>query len=148
MKTNLLHLLLAGSIACLASCTKDTSNETSISDNGISSVATSTGGTDMIRSVNNDNETWNIRMNDVASEAKAGGCTAYPNHAMLIKEKHDANGNIIGYDVMYKDPGNANAAGDGWVYVELSGDGKIIYGSNMKGASCQNCHRAQVRGIL
>jgi hypothetical protein len=148
MKTNLLQLILAGCIACMASCTKDASNETSASDNGISSVATSAGGTEMVRSVNSDNQTWDIKMNDVAANAKAGGCTAYPNKAMLIKEKHDANGNIIGYDVMYKDPTNENSASDGWVYIELSGDGKIIYGSNMKGASCQNCHRAEVHSIL
>jgi hypothetical protein len=146
MKTNLLLIIFA-CIAGMVSCTKDVSNEASISDNGISSVATSTDGNVVMKSVNNDNQVWNIKMNDVASKAKATGCTDYPNHSMIIKEKHDANGNIVGYDVMYKDLSNQNST-DGWLYVELSGDGKVIYNSNLKGTSCQNCHKAQVRGIL
>ncbi len=145
MKTKLL-LCITALVAMMASCTKDLSCENKISENGISSVATSGDNAVMGNIINDDQSSWNIRMNDVAADASTAGCTEYPAHSMIIKEKHDANGNITGYDVMYKDPADENSS-NGWIYIGLSADGTVIYNANEKGANCQNCHNSNGRSV-
>jgi len=147
MKTKLLLVVIAF-IATMASCTKDLTCENKISENGISSVATSSDGNALTSSIINEDRTlWNIKMNDVAANAKENGFTEYPAHSMIIKEKHDADGNITGYDVMYKDPSDENSV-DGWLYIGLSADGNVIYNANARGASCQSCHSSGGKNVV
>jgi hypothetical protein len=141
MKTNLLLILILF-VGMMASCTKEMTCENKVSENGISTVATSVDGSASVRNiVNDDMSSWNIRMNDIAANARSNDIANFPNHSMIIKEKHDANGNIIGYEVMYRDPSDENAV-DGWIYLGLAPDGTIIYNANLKGASCQSCHKS------
>ena len=147
MKTRLL-LIACAFVSFMISCSKDECNSASISDNSVSAMATSTNGFDLINSVTtNDNSEWKIKMNDVASKAFAEGNKNFPNNSMIVKEKYDATGVLIGYDVKYRSAVDENST-DGWLWSQLSSDGRVIYASNMKGASCQSCHAPQGKGVV
>ena len=141
MKTKL--LLLSIVFAAFTSCTKDAAETTSISENSLSTLALSEG-TILQHSLVSGNESWNIKMNDVASQAYSKGRKNYPLHSMLVKEKHNASGAITGFDIMYKVPGDNNAE-DGWLYEELNPDGQVINGVSAKGTACKSCHVSNSR---
>jgi len=130
--------------ACVSmvSCTKDCDDDANISQNSLSSMATSQEGFVMIRATKGDNGgQWNIKMNDVAARAYAEGCRNFPMNSMIVKEKRDAEGNVAGYGVMYRTSGDALASSDGWIYSELNEDGELIPLPDNKSTSCQSCHR-------
>jgi Cytochrome P460 len=141
MKTQL--LLFAIAFTAMTSCTKDAAENTSISESSLSTLALSEE-TILQRSLFTGNETWNIKTNDVASNAYSKGKKNFPLHAMLVKEKHDASGAITGFDIMYKVPGDSNAE-DGWLYEEVDSEGKVINGVSAKGVACKSCHVAGSR---
>ena len=146
MKTKLL-LLVIPFVSFMVSCTKDSVDSANISDNALSAMAVSGSGFDVVHLTRTtDNSEWKIKMNDVASKAYAESCKNFPVNSMIVKEKYDASGSLTGYDVMYKSPGDVNSK-DGWLWSQLSYDGRVIYASNMKGASCQSCHAPQGKGV-
>ena len=68
MKSYLLLALTFG-VATMVSCTKDTSDDTNISNVELSNMATSDGMT-LMRTTNHDNEKWNIKMSSPKKNLK------------------------------------------------------------------------------
>jgi hypothetical protein len=147
MKTKLLLSVIA-LVSSMISCTKDDCDSANVSDNTISAMTTVSDGFDLIHSSRtNDNSEWKIKMNDVASKSFAEGSKNFPNNSMIVKEKYDASGMLTGYDVKFKAPADVNSV-DGWLWSQLSSDGRVIYASNLKGASCQSCHSTQGKRMM
>lgn len=141
------HLLIVAAAMAFTSCTKDADPEANISQNSLSSMATSQEGFVMIRASNSDNGgQWHIKMNDIAAKAYEEGCTNFPPNSMIIKEKHDAQGNVTSYGVMYRSTADANSS-DGWVWTEFAKNGDVIYNASEMGTNCKSCH-SQARSII
>jgi hypothetical protein len=139
MKSNLL-LLIPALFITLVSCTKDADESASISDASVNTMANSE---DLVlsRTTHTDAGDWQIKMNSVAAKAAAEGIKNFPVNSMLVKEKHDANGNITGYAMMLKAPGDPNAV-DGWLWSEYDAQQHLIYSNSERAVNCQSCHVA------
>lgn len=137
---NYLLLIIPAFIFSMESCTKNTEDGAGISDATLSSMATTQDGFVLMRTAKHDeNSTWKIKMNNVAATSYAEGCKSFPSNSMIVKEKFDLSGNVIGYDVMYRSDADHNS-NDGWLWAQLSADGRIIYSSSERGSNCQGCH--------
>ncbi|HTF80693.1 MAG TPA: cytochrome P460 family protein [Cytophagales bacterium] len=63
-----------------------------------------------------------------------------PTGAIIVREVYSgANGSLIGYAVMRKDPNNGYA-NKGWLWAEFEATGKSSYAVSQEGQRCINCH--------
>ena len=61
--------------------------------------------------------------------------------SLIVKELHPTRtGGLNEYAVMRKDPTNAHAAANGWVWAMLKADGSVSVSATQKGAGCVGCH--------
>jgi hypothetical protein len=95
-------------------------------------------GLEMKKAVDVGNEHWNIKMNDIASNAIANGCKNFPNNSLLVKEKHDASGAITGFDIMLRTSGDFRSE-NGWLFRQLDNHGGLV-GGGSKNLNCNSCH--------
>jgi hypothetical protein len=137
MKSSLL-LIVPALFISLVSCTKDADQSAGISDVTLSSMTT---GNDLVlaRTVQNEQGTWDIKMNAVAASAHAKGFENLPVNSMIVKEQKDADGKVMRYSVMYNAPADGNSS-DGWLYSEFDADHHVIYSAAQRGMTCQSCH--------
>jgi hypothetical protein len=137
-------LLVPALFISLISCTKEADESASVSDVSLSSMS---GSEDLIlaRTIQSDEGNWNIKMNAIAAKASTRG-SSYPANAMIVKEKRDANGNVLSYAVMYKAPADKNSV-DGWLYSEYDSEHHAIINPSARAINCQTCHLAINKGL-
>lgn len=76
---------------------------------------------------------------DAAGRVRAGA--VFATGALIVKELHPTRtGGLTEYAVMRKDPTNANAAANGWVWAYLKADGTVSISATQKGTGCVGCH--------
>ncbi|MFN8166183.1 MAG: cytochrome P460 family protein [Bacteroidia bacterium] len=136
-KLTLFACLFAG-MALMQSCTKETDSQATVSDQTLSRMASDNSGFTYMPA--STMSTSKIKMNSIAAAARSTG--NYPSNSMIVKEKYDAQGTLTGYDIMYRSSADHNSSG-GWVWTSSDVHGNITYGSENRGASCQNCHSSQ-----
>ncbi|MES2558572.1 MAG: cytochrome P460 family protein [Bacteroidota bacterium] len=93
---------------------------------------------------------FRVRFNSVALVALTdsgrlpkGG--AFPQGSLVVKELFDSTTAPLKYlAMMYKDPNNSLAV-NGWVWLELKGDGGNYISATEKGAQCFGCHSVNSR---
>jgi hypothetical protein len=127
----------------MASCTRESNETTSISDESLIKVVKQSNneeaGATVLRMKKQD---FRIRMNDIARNSMAGQgemAVTYASNSMLVKEYLDEQGRVTGYDVMYKAPADPNAH-EGWLWASYDAEGNSTYSVNLKGNSCNSCH--------
>ena len=93
---------------------------------------------------------FRVRFNTVAQAALTNngrlpqGAT-FPNGSLIVKELYDSATAPLKYlAMMYKDSSHALAV-NGWVWLELKGDGGNYISATEKGAQCTGCHAANSR---
>ncbi len=153
MKKSLLSIFCLISImGVMQSCTKDndSSSSTSISDQTVARMASSSDGMTCLASSSKSLQTvssFRIKMNSVASKAISNGQQAsFPNNSMLVREALDQFGNVTGSDIMYRSEADPHSS-NGWLWLSTDANGNVIYNASEKGANCQSCHAGNISSL-
>ena len=120
------------------SCTKETQNDTTVSDQSIGQMVRQSSSNGTVVVANAATNAFRIRMNRIALQASKENAVepshgVYPSGAMMIKEYLDAQGNVTSYDVMLKSSTDP-AAFHGWVWCSFDAEGNSTNNSAMKSA--------------
>lgn len=141
----LLSLTTLAIIFLMASCTRESDETTTISDDALISIVNQADQSeaDVDASIARlKSQNFRIRMNAIAKNSlSADGkmSVSYAVNSMLVKEYFNSNGDVTGYDVMYRAPADPNS-NQGWLWASYDANGNPTYGVDMKGASCNSCH--------
>ena len=134
-----LFICVIAGMAMMQSCTKEVETSASVSDQTLSRMSQSTNDFVYLTSAATMSS-FRIRMNKTASEAyQKGERLNFPANSMFVKEKLNAAGQVSAYDIMYRSSADPHSS-NGWVWTETDEHGNVTYGSENKGANCQNCH--------
>lgn len=73
-------------------------------------------------------------------DGKIKADAVFPEGSVVVKELYKDGSTLGRYAVLYKDPGNADADANGWVWGYIDADGDVAEPASKKGTSCINCH--------
>jgi Cytochrome P460 len=85
------------------------------------------------------NATAAVQLDPATGHVRAGAI--FGEGAVVVKELHQTpTGGATQYAIIRKDPRNANAAANGWVWAIYNADGSVSVSATMKGTGCASCH--------
>lgn len=135
-----LFICVIAGMAMMQSCTKEVESSASVSDQTLSRMSQSSNDFVYLASSASTMSSFRVRMNSVAAKAYQNGERVnFPANSMFVKEKLGSDGQVTAYDIMYRSSADPHSS-NGWVWTETDSHGDVTYGSENKGASCQNCH--------
>lgn len=93
---------------------------------------------------------FRVRFNAIAQAAltdngKLPAGSTFPEGSLIVKELYDSpTADLKFLAIMKKESANENAV-DGWLWLEIKGDGGAYISSKEKGSQCVSCHSTNDR---